>query len=50
MSDLVQDAKPTSEAPFSRPLAGARLPRWSPAAIAAVAVAAGCGIGAAAGW
>jgi phosphate transport system permease protein len=50
MSDLVTDAKPASETPAPRPLAGARLPRWSPAAIAAGAVAAGCGIGAGAGW
>lgn len=32
------------------PLSHARLPRWAPAAIAAGSIAAGCGLGLAAGW
>ncbi|MDH6112199.1 phosphate transport system permease protein [Kitasatospora sp. MAP12-15] len=34
---------------LSRPLTAARLPRWTPAAITALAIALGCGIGAGAG-
>jgi phosphate transport system permease protein len=50
MSNAVTDTKPAADAPAARPLASARLPKWTPPAIAAGAVAAGCGIGAAAGW
>jgi phosphate transport system permease protein len=49
MSDVMTDAKPTADTPASPRLATRRLPRWSPAAIAAGAVAVGCGTGAAAG-
>jgi phosphate transport system permease protein len=48
MSDTVMDTAPSS-APASPKLATARLPRWTPLAIAVGAVALGCGIGAGAG-
>jgi phosphate transport system permease protein len=49
MSQLVQDTRPVATV-RSGPLSHARLPRWAPAAIAAGSIAAGCGIGLAAGW
>ncbi|MDQ0843702.1 phosphate ABC transporter permease PstA [Streptomyces sp. V1I6] len=49
MSQLVQDTRPVATV-RSGPLSHARLPRWTPAAIAAGSIAAGCGIGLAAGW
>jgi phosphate transport system permease protein len=49
MSQLVQDRRPVATV-RSGPLSHARLPRWAPAAIAAGSIAAGCGIGLAAGW
>ncbi|QIP85785.1 phosphate ABC transporter permease PstA [Streptomyces sp. Tu 2975] len=49
MSQLVQDKRPVATV-RSGPLSHARLPRWAPAAIAAGSIAAGCGIGLAAGW
>ncbi|MET9955359.1 phosphate ABC transporter permease PstA [Streptomyces sp. NPDC006339] len=48
MSHAVQE-RPVTVTP-RRPLAHARLPRWTPAAVAVVSIAAGCGIGLAAGW
>ncbi|AOT59706.1 MULTISPECIES: phosphate ABC transporter permease PstA [Streptomyces] len=54
MSHAVQDQRqrPVVTAPARRraPLSHARMPRWAPAAIAAGSIAAGVGIGAAAGW
>ncbi|MGN9795601.1 phosphate ABC transporter permease PstA [Streptomyces sp. NPDC054847] len=49
MSQLVQDKRPVATV-RTGPLSHARLPRWAPAAIAAGSIAAGCGIGLAAGW
>ncbi|MFF3769928.1 phosphate ABC transporter permease PstA [Streptomyces sp. NPDC002232] len=49
MSHAIQD-RPVTAAPQRGPLAHARLPRWTPAAIAAGSIAGGIGIGAAAGW
>jgi phosphate transport system permease protein len=49
MSQLVQETRPVATV-RSGPLSHARLPRWAPAAIAAGSIAAGCGIGLAAGW
>ncbi|MGW5424351.1 phosphate ABC transporter permease PstA [Streptomyces sp. NPDC003943] len=48
MSHAVQD-RPVDVSP-RRSLSHARLPRWTPAAVAAGSVAAGCGLGLAAGW
>ncbi|WMX45894.1 phosphate ABC transporter permease PstA [Streptomyces roseicoloratus] len=51
MSHAVQQRPATAAAPLrSRPLSHARLPRWTPAAVAAGSVLAGCGTGLAAGW
>ncbi|MEU0087926.1 phosphate ABC transporter permease PstA [Streptomyces sp. NPDC006274] len=49
MSQLVKDA-PAVTPVRTGSLSHARLPRWAPAAIAAGSIAAGCGIGLAAGW
>ncbi|QGV79828.1 phosphate ABC transporter permease PstA [Streptomyces ficellus] len=51
MSNVIQDAKPAQVVPGPRKggLTQRRLPRWAPAGIAAVSVALGIGIGAAAG-
>ncbi|MEU3448672.1 phosphate ABC transporter permease PstA [Streptomyces thermolilacinus] len=51
MSHVIQDKRPAA-APARRrsPLAHARMPRWAPAAIAVGSIAAGVGIGLAAGW
>jgi phosphate transport system permease protein len=49
MSQLVKDA-PAVTPVRTGALSHARLPRWAPAAIAAGSIAAGCGIGLAAGW
>ncbi|CAL9299735.1 hypothetical protein SUDANB25_03122 [Streptomyces sp. SudanB25_2051] len=51
MSHAIQDKRP-AVAPTRRPapLAHARMPRWAPAAIAVGSIAAGVGIGLAAGW
>ncbi|MFJ3102755.1 phosphate ABC transporter permease PstA [Streptomyces sp. NPDC086835] len=49
MSQLVQETRPVATV-RSGPLSHARLPRWAPAAVAAGSIAAGCGIGLAAGW
>ncbi|MGW0117799.1 phosphate ABC transporter permease PstA [Streptomyces sp. NPDC003327] len=49
MSHAVQD-RPVAAAAQSRPLSHARLPRWTPLAVAAASVAAGIGIGVGAGW
>ncbi|MFG3347292.1 phosphate ABC transporter permease PstA [Streptomyces sp. NPDC048018] len=48
MSHAVQD-RPVAATPRSS-LSHARLPRWTPAAVAVGSIAAGCGIGLAAGW
>ncbi|MFB7863681.1 MULTISPECIES: phosphate ABC transporter permease PstA [unclassified Streptomyces] len=48
MSHAVQD-RPVAVTPRGS-LSHARLPRWTPAAIAVGSIAAGCGIGLAAGW
>lgn len=52
MSHAVHKQQPAVAAPARRhaPLAHARMPRWAPAAIAVASVAAGVGIGLAAGW
>lgn len=50
MSQTIQRQAPASSLHKSNPLSHARMPRWAPAAIAAGSVAAGCGIGLAAGW
>jgi phosphate transport system permease protein len=51
MSDDVMTPAPRHADPLPGPaLAGRRLPRWSPAAIALLAIGLGSGIGAAAGW
>ncbi|MFH8366463.1 phosphate ABC transporter permease PstA [Streptomyces sp. NPDC018031] len=50
MSEIVKDAPPaTGPAPLPVTLRQPRLPRWAPAATAAVSAAVGCGIGLAAG-
>ncbi|WP_432128209.1 phosphate ABC transporter permease PstA [Streptomyces sp. bgisy082] len=49
MSHAIQD-RPLSVAPSRGPLSHARLPRWTPAAVAVGSVLAGVGIGLAAGW
>ncbi|MER7539642.1 phosphate ABC transporter permease PstA [Streptomyces sp. NPDC097704] len=49
MSHAIQE-RPVSVAPRRDPLSHARLPRWTPAAIAAGSIAAGIGIGMGAGW
>ncbi|WP_449344998.1 phosphate ABC transporter permease PstA, partial [Streptomyces narbonensis] len=49
MSHAIQE-RPVSVAPRRGPLSHARLPRWTPAAVAAFSIAAGIGIGLAAGW
>ncbi|GGR49751.1 phosphate ABC transporter permease PstA [Streptomyces roseolus] len=49
MSHAVQE-RPVAFAKSRGPLSHARLPRWTPAAIAVGSVAAGIGIGLAAGW
>lgn len=49
MSQVVHD-KPPVVTVRTGPLSHARLPRWAPSAIAAGSIAAGCGIGLAAGW
>ncbi|GAA3393034.1 phosphate ABC transporter permease PstA [Streptomyces roseoviridis] len=48
MSHAVQD-RPVTVTP-RRSLSHARLPRWTPAAVAVFSVVAGCGLGLAAGW
>ncbi|WP_435190792.1 phosphate ABC transporter permease PstA [Streptomyces sp. bgisy126] len=49
MSHAIQD-RPLSVAPSRGPLSHARLPRWTPAAVAVGSVLAGVGIGLVAGW
>ncbi|MFD5769788.1 phosphate ABC transporter permease PstA [Streptomyces sp. NPDC127049] len=49
MSHAVQD-RPVAVAKPRGPLSHARLPRWTPLAVAAGSIAAGVGIGVAAGW
>ncbi|MEV7675763.1 phosphate ABC transporter permease PstA [Streptomyces sp. NPDC000963] len=49
MSHAIQD-RPLSVAPRGGSLSHARLPRWTPAAVAVGSVLAGVGIGLAAGW
>ncbi|MFE4589345.1 phosphate ABC transporter permease PstA [Streptomyces laurentii] len=49
MSHAIQERPVGTTAP-KPPLAQARLPRWTPAAVAAGSIAAGCGLGLAAGW
>ncbi|MFB7454547.1 phosphate ABC transporter permease PstA [Streptomyces sp. NPDC056194] len=49
MSHAIQE-RPVSVSPRRDPLSHARLPRWTPAAIAAGSIAAGIGIGIGAGW
>ncbi|UYQ63016.1 phosphate ABC transporter permease PstA [Streptomyces peucetius] len=49
MSQLVSEKRPVA-AVTTGSLSHARLPRWAPAAIAAGSIAAGCGVGLAAGW
>ncbi|MEU7024789.1 phosphate ABC transporter permease PstA [Streptomyces sp. NPDC046203] len=49
MSNAIQDRPAAATLP-RRPLSQARLPRWTPAAVAAGSIAAGCGLGLAAGW
>ncbi|WP_017242372.1 phosphate ABC transporter permease PstA [Streptomyces sp. SS] len=49
MSHAIQD-RPVSAAPRRGSLSHARLPRWTPAAIAAGSIAGGIGIGLGAGW
>ncbi|MER7515270.1 phosphate ABC transporter permease PstA [Streptomyces sp. NPDC126499] len=48
MSNAIQE-RPVTVTP-RRSLSHARLPRWTPAAVAVFSIAAGCGIGLAAGW
>jgi phosphate transport system permease protein len=50
MSDIVMDKAPESAEPTTPRLASRQLPRWAPLAIAAVAIALGCAIGAGAGF
>ncbi|MFD3531798.1 phosphate ABC transporter permease PstA [Streptomyces sp. NPDC058664] len=49
MSHAIQE-RPVSVAPRRGSLSHARLPRWTPAAVAAFSIAAGIGIGLVAGW
>ncbi|MEU1231368.1 phosphate ABC transporter permease PstA [Streptomyces sp. NPDC005828] len=49
MSHAIQE-RPVSVSPRRDPLSHARLPRWTPAAIAAGSIAAAIGIGIGAGW
>ncbi|GAA2789473.1 phosphate ABC transporter permease PstA [Streptomyces showdoensis] len=49
MSHAIQDRPVTTTGP-RRSLSHARLPRWTPAAVAVGSIAAACGIGLAAGW
>ncbi|MFF1511588.1 phosphate ABC transporter permease PstA [Streptomyces sp. NPDC058326] len=49
MSHAIQE-RPVAVAPPRGSLSHARLPRWTPAAVAAFSIAAGIGIGLAAGW
>ncbi|MEV7275334.1 phosphate ABC transporter permease PstA [Streptomyces sp. NPDC093111] len=49
MSHAIQERPVASVGP-RRSLSHARLPRWTPAAVAVGSIAAGCGIGLAAGW
>ncbi|MEU9297760.1 phosphate ABC transporter permease PstA [Streptomyces sp. NPDC048266] len=49
MSHAIQD-RPVTAAPRPGSLSHARLPRWTPAAVAAGSIAAGVGIGLVAGW
>ncbi|MGW8768462.1 phosphate ABC transporter permease PstA [Streptomyces sp. NPDC055815] len=49
MSHAIQD-RPVAAAPRRAPLSHARLPRWTPAAIAVGSIAGGIGIGLGAGW
>ncbi|MEK9522232.1 phosphate ABC transporter permease PstA [Streptomyces sp. NPDC087908] len=49
MSHAIQD-RPVTTVKRTGTLSSARLPRWTPAAVAAGSVAAGIGIGVAAGW
>ncbi|MFF0430533.1 phosphate ABC transporter permease PstA [Streptomyces sp. NPDC004520] len=49
MSHAIQE-RPVAATPHRAPLSHARLPRWTPAAVAAGSIAAGVGIGLAAGW
>ena len=50
MSQAIQERQVTVSPSPRRPLAHARLPRWTPAAVAVGSIAAGIGIGLAAGW
>ncbi|BAU84882.1 phosphate ABC transporter permease [Streptomyces laurentii] len=50
MSHAIQERPVGTAAAPKPPLAQARLPRWTPAAVAAGSIAAGCGLGLAAGW
>ncbi|MEU1891961.1 phosphate ABC transporter permease PstA [Streptomyces pristinaespiralis] len=49
MSQTLQEKRPVATV-RTGPLSHARMPRWAPAAIAVASIAAGCGIGLAAGW
>ncbi|MEU6933785.1 phosphate ABC transporter permease PstA [Streptomyces sp. NPDC046385] len=49
MSHAIQE-RPVAAVGPRRSLSHARLPRWTPAAVAVGSIAAGCGIGLAAGW
>ncbi|MFF3289441.1 phosphate ABC transporter permease PstA [Streptomyces sp. NPDC003023] len=49
MSQTLQDKRQVTT-PRTDPLSHARMPRWAPAGIAIGSIAAGCGIGLAAGW
>ncbi|MGX1504554.1 UNVERIFIED_CONTAM: phosphate transport system permease protein [Streptomyces graminofaciens] len=49
MSQTLQEKRPVATV-RTGPLTHARMPRWAPAAIAVASIAAGCGIGLAAGW
>ncbi|MFF0477319.1 phosphate ABC transporter permease PstA [Streptomyces sp. NPDC004284] len=49
MSHAIQE-RPVAAAPRRQPLSHARLPRWTPAAVAAGSIAAAIGIGLGAGW
>ncbi|MGK5632211.1 phosphate ABC transporter permease PstA [Streptomyces sp. URMC 123] len=50
MSAVIQDQRPTADVRPPGSLAQARLPRWTPIAIAAGSIAIACGAGLAAGW
>jgi phosphate transport system permease protein len=49
MSQTLQEKRPVTTV-RTGPLSHARMPRWAPAAIAVASIAAGCGVGLAAGW